>query len=133
MHSISQTADDPEPARSAEQNEAFAELLTLARDRRAEFDAQLSLGDEVMGCLRRAGVFRAMVSREFGGVAAVRLSSLGRTDRYRGWLDWLDRQSCGHVAYGLGTAARNLEGHFPAFSGHFLRGTSFTRAGHAGR
>lgn len=67
MHSISQTADDPEPARSAEQNEAFAELLTLARDRRAEFDAQLSLGDEVMGCLRRAGVFRAMVSREFGG------------------------------------------------------------------
>ena len=48
MHSISQTADDPEPARSAEQNEAFAELLTLARDRRAEFDAQLSLGDEVI-------------------------------------------------------------------------------------
>ena len=53
--------------RTLDQNEALGELLTLARDRRAEFDAQLCLGDEVMGCLRRAGVFRSMVSRDFGG------------------------------------------------------------------
>ena len=50
-----------------EQNAALAELLTLARDQRPQFDARLSLGDEVVGCLRRAGVFRAMVSRDFGG------------------------------------------------------------------
>ena len=67
MHPMSRNANDPELAPTPEQNEALAELLTLTRDRRAETDAQLSLGDEVMGCLRRAGVFRAMVSREFGG------------------------------------------------------------------
>ena len=50
-----------------EQNQALGELLALARDRRAEFDAHLCLGDEMTDCLRRVGVFRAMVSREFGG------------------------------------------------------------------
>ena len=65
--SISRKAKDPELSRTPEQNEALAELLTLARARRAESDTQLSLGDEVMVCLRKAGVFRAMASREFGG------------------------------------------------------------------
>jgi alkylation response protein AidB-like acyl-CoA dehydrogenase len=67
MHLMSGKANHSELARTPEQNEALAELLTLARDRRAESDAQLSLGDEVMACLRGAGVFRAMVAREFGG------------------------------------------------------------------
>lgn len=58
---------DPGHVRTSEQGEALAELLVMARNRRAEFDAQLSLGNEVTDCLRRAGVFRAMVSREFGG------------------------------------------------------------------
>ena len=57
MHSMSRTANAPERARTSEQNEeALAELLTLARERRAESDAQFSLGDEMMGRLRAAGV-----------------------------------------------------------------------------
>jgi len=67
MRSMSRKANDPELARSPEQQVALTELLALARERRAEFDAHLSLGNEVMGRLRAAGVCRAMVSREFGG------------------------------------------------------------------
>jgi hypothetical protein len=44
MHLMSGKANHSELARTPEQNEALAELLTLARDRRAESDAQLSLG-----------------------------------------------------------------------------------------
>src|SRR4051812_31844283 len=67
MPANSRTGEAPDLARSPAQQEALAELLTLARERRAEFDAHLSLGDEAMGRLRAAGVCRAMVSRDFGG------------------------------------------------------------------
>ena len=134
VHSISREAKDAEFARAPEQNEALAELLTLARDRRAESDARLSLGGEVMVCLRKAGVFRAMVSREFGGdeLPPSDFSSAGGNDLHGGWINRLDRQPCCHVAYCLSAPARNSDGHFPAFSGHLLCGKSFSRAGHSG-
>ena len=48
--------------RTPAQSDALAELLPFVRDRRAEIDARLSLGEEVMDLLRRTGVFRGMVS-----------------------------------------------------------------------
>ena len=55
-------------------------------------DAQLSLGDEVMGCLRRAGVFRAMVPRELAVTSCRHPTFFAwSSDRYGGWVNWLDR------------------------------------------
>lgn len=53
--------------RAASQALAFDELLCLAKMRSAEFAENQQLGDDIVGLLKDAGVYRALVARRFGG------------------------------------------------------------------
>jgi indole-3-acetate monooxygenase len=46
---------------------ALAALLDAVRTRRAEFEAQQQISDDVVGMMKAAGIYRALVARRFGG------------------------------------------------------------------
>ena len=53
--------------RGTAQEAALDDLLAQARARRAEFGARQQLSPDMVGRLKRAGVYRALVARRFGG------------------------------------------------------------------
>lgn len=56
-------ATDDQATRDA----ALETLLTQAGARRAEFGAKQQLSDDIVGLLKQAGVYRALVAKRFGG------------------------------------------------------------------
>ena len=46
---------------------ALTALLAAVRERRAEFEAQQQISDDVVEMMRAAGVYRALVPQRFGG------------------------------------------------------------------
>jgi alkylation response protein AidB-like acyl-CoA dehydrogenase len=52
---------------TVDEHAALAILLAAARERRAEFEANQQISDDVVSMMRSAGVYRALVARRFGG------------------------------------------------------------------
>lgn len=52
---------------SDDRADAMTRLLAAARERHAEFSAQTHISPDVVDLMKRAGVFRAMVAKRFGG------------------------------------------------------------------
>jgi indole-3-acetate monooxygenase len=51
----------------ATRDTALEMLLSQARSRRGEFSAKQQLSDDIVGLLKQAGVYRALVAKRFGG------------------------------------------------------------------
>jgi indole-3-acetate monooxygenase len=64
MHVARPASSDLPPAARAE---ALAALLTAVRLRRAEFETNQQISDDVVALMKSAGVYRALVARRFGG------------------------------------------------------------------
>src|SRR5687767_254502 len=64
---IEGTAASGPPADRGGRAAAMAALLRAVRARRAEFEAQLQISDDVVEMMKAAGIYRALVARRFGG------------------------------------------------------------------
>jgi alkylation response protein AidB-like acyl-CoA dehydrogenase len=71
---------------------ALATLLAAVSERHAEFDAKQQISDDVVEMMKRAGVYRALVARRFGGdevspAAFLRLiESISHANGSAGWV-----------------------------------------------
>jgi len=73
-------------------SEALATLLATVAQRRAEFDANQQLSDDVVALLKDCGVYRALVARRFGGDEATPMEflrlieTISKADGATGWV-----------------------------------------------
>ncbi|CAN5155763.1 flavin-dependent monooxygenase [soil metagenome] len=80
--------DDVQPDRSA----ALEALLTAVRERRTEFTANQQVSGDVVDLMKKAGIYRAMVAKRFGGdemspADFLRLiETIARADGSAGWV-----------------------------------------------
>jgi alkylation response protein AidB-like acyl-CoA dehydrogenase len=82
------------PSKSAlpDRREALATLLAAVAQRRAEFDAQQQISDDVVELMKDCGVYRALVARRFGGdeVAPMEflrlIETISTADGAAGWV-----------------------------------------------